>query len=313
MTLLRGIAVALQMALPLPWAQHHPLCGSGLHPGSNLGPKLWGQRWDGDRDVELVVVKLELRFWSWLPEVELEAVLSAAGCAGLQVLVVLELLCCAAPCRSHLPLAPLPALRPLFFIYPLPSFSLVKVEEEATDKDNQNCSTDTVCSKVTALQHLQELRSAEQRLLLRPARLLSHTALLRALPWLQAVLLRAAVAAASGCERLRWAARGCAHWGGTPPEPFDGGTAAEGAPGPTHRFLCPTDAEQAITAGQPPALWGRGCVCTEHPLAGPKALGPILLMHITALWGNSQLPALADASPPSLTRVGQGAILQMVK
>lgn len=107
MTLLRGIAVALQMALPLPWAQHHPLCGSGLHPGSNLGPKLWGQRWDGDRDVELVVVKLELRFWSWLPEVELEAVLSAAGCAGLQVLVVLELLCCAEVLPS--PLLPLPS------------------------------------------------------------------------------------------------------------------------------------------------------------------------------------------------------------
>jgi len=38
---------------------------------------------------------LELQFWSWLPEVELEAVLSAAGCAGMEVLVVLELLCCA--------------------------------------------------------------------------------------------------------------------------------------------------------------------------------------------------------------------------
>lgn len=85
---------------------------------SGLGPKLWSQRWGGDVELAVLMLQLcwrwcfcagavlELQFWSWLPEVELEAVLSAAGCAGMEVLVVLELLCCAEVPPSPLPLLP---------------------------------------------------------------------------------------------------------------------------------------------------------------------------------------------------------------
>lgn len=39
----------------------------------------------------------------------------------------------------------------LFLFIPFLFFSLVKVEEEATDKDNKNCSKDNMCSKVIGL------------------------------------------------------------------------------------------------------------------------------------------------------------------
>lgn len=106
----------------------------------------------------------------------------------------------AAPVHLSLPSHPL-GLH--FFIYPFPSFSLIKVEEEATDKDNQNCSTDTVCSKVTALQH----PPGALRLLLLPQHR-SHCTQLCSTPlqWLQAVLL---CTVECGCAWLRVTVSGC--------------------------------------------------------------------------------------------------------
>lgn len=56
----------------------------------------------------------------------------------------------AAPAAAAAQSPPVPSGSAFLFI-PFLFFSLVKVEEEATDKDNKNCSKDNMCSKVIGL------------------------------------------------------------------------------------------------------------------------------------------------------------------
>jgi len=82
-TLLDNIAVTLQMALPLPWAQHHPLCGSGLHlqwsGAKALEPEVGWRCGAGSADAA-AVLEVVLLCWSGAGAAVLELV--ARGGAG---------------------------------------------------------------------------------------------------------------------------------------------------------------------------------------------------------------------------------------
>lgn len=54
--------------------------------------------------------------------------------------------------RPNLPHCCLPSKPRWIYIDTPFIFSLAKVEEEATDKDNKNCSKDNMCSKVIGLE-----------------------------------------------------------------------------------------------------------------------------------------------------------------